>query len=172
MRMVTVVLPVIMALLTLTACVSRAGPAAMPTISSLPSRSPVAGDCDASDIAVTGDPTQKPVVEVPTDCAPPTTLLARDLTVGDGTQAVHGSDLEVAYVMIAWTGGVVLDTTWSGDSSWPLSVTNLGDSGWHQGLLGIREGGRRLFVVPPDPDLNETGTGDTIVYVVDAMAVS
>jgi peptidylprolyl isomerase len=172
MRIVSVVLPVIMALLALTGCVSRVGPAAAPAVSPLPSRSTVTGECDASDIEVTGDLDEKPVVTVPTDCSPPTTLLAKDLTVGDGEQAVRGSDLEVAYVMIAWTGGVVLDTTWSGDSSWPLSVTNLGDSGWRQGLLGMREGGRRLFVVPPDPDLNETGTGDTIVYVVDAMAVS
>lgn len=172
MRMVNVVLPVTMALLTITGCVSRVGPAAAPAVSPLPSRSTVTGECDAFDIEVTGELDEKPVVTVPTDCSPPTTLLAEDLTVGDGEQATRGSNLEVAYVMVAWTGGVVLDTTWSGDSSWPLSVTNLGDSGWRQGLLGMREGGRRLFVVPPDPDLNETGTGDTIVYVVDAMAVS
>jgi peptidylprolyl isomerase len=172
MRIVTVVLPVTMALLALTGCVSRVGPTAAPAPPTPPSRSTVSGECDASDIKVTGDPGGKPVVTVPTDCAPPTILLARDLKIGDGEQAVRGSDLEVAYVMIAWTNGVVLDTTWSGDSAWPLSVTNLGDNGWRQGLLGMREGGRRLFVVPPDPDLNETGTGDTIVYVVDAMAVS
>lgn len=172
MRIVSVVLPVTMALLTLTGCVSRTGPAVTPAVSPLPSRSATPGECDASDITVTGGLDEKPVVTVPTDCTPPTTLLARDLAVGDGEQAVRGSDLEVAYVMIAWTNGVVLDTTWSGDSTWPLSVANLGDNGWRQGLLGMREGGRRLFVVPPDPDLNETGTGDTIVYVVDAMAVS
>ena len=78
---VTVVLPLVVALLTLTGCVSRVGP---PAVSPLPSRSQVPGECDATDIEVAGDINEKPVVTVPTGCTPPTIALARDLTVGHG----------------------------------------------------------------------------------------
>lgn len=162
MRIVTVVLPLVVALLTLTGCVSRVGP---PAVSPLPSRSQVPGECDATDIEVAGDINEKPVVTVPTGCTPPTIALARDLTVGHGEQAVRGSDVVLGYVMVAWTGGVV-ESTWSGDTSSSVTVTNLGDAGWQEGMLGIREGGRRLFVTPPDPDL-----GGVVVYVLDAFEV-
>ncbi|HEX6352764.1 FKBP-type peptidyl-prolyl cis-trans isomerase [Actinophytocola sp.] len=164
-----------MTFLTLTGCVSRVGPAAVPEMSTLPSRGPVAGECATTDIEVTGGLDEKPEVTLPTDCAPPTTLLARDLTVGTGRQAVRGSNLEVNYVMITWSDGLVLDSTWAGNDSLPLSMTDLGRSGWidgwDEGVLGIREGGRRLFVVPRDPDPDGTGPGDTLVYVVDATRV-
>jgi peptidylprolyl isomerase len=167
MRIVTLVLPVTMALLTLTGCVSRAAP----TVAPPPSLSPVASECDASDIEVTGDIDEKPVVTLPTDCDPPTTLLGVDLIEGEGPQAVRGTDMEVAYVMIAWTDSVQVDTTWSGQRNNPIAVTNLGDTGWGEGMLGMREGGRRLIVMPQDPSLTETGDAVTIVYVVDATTV-
>ena len=169
MRIVTVVLPVAMALLVLSACVSRVAPTADPSV--LPSRSPVPGECAATDIDVTGRADEKPVVRVPTDCAAPTTALGRDLTVGRGEQAVRGCDLEVAYVMVAWTGGVVVESTWAGTTSSSVTVTDLGDAGWQEGMLGIREGGRRLFVAPPDASRGETGAGETVIYVLDAIRV-
>jgi peptidylprolyl isomerase len=175
MRIVTRVLPVVVTFLTLTGCVSRVGPAAAPPVPTLPSRSPVAGECATTDIGVAGDLDQKPQVTLPADCVPPTTLLVRDLTVGAGEQAVLGSDLEVSYVMVTWSDGVTLDSTWAGDDSVPLAVTDLGRSGWihgwDEGVLGIREGGRRLFVVPPETDRDGSGPGDTLVYVVDATRV-
>jgi peptidylprolyl isomerase len=175
MRIVSVVLPVVLALLTLAGCVSRVGPAAAPPVSQLPSRSSVTGECDATDITATGALDEKPVVTLPTDCDPPTSLLAEDLVVGTGAQALEGADLEVNYVMIAWSNGVELDRTGYGTGGLPLSVADLGDSGWihgwDEGLLGIREGGRRLFVVPPDQERGATANADTLVFVVDAVTV-
>ena len=130
------------------------------------------GECDATDIEATGEFDEKPMVTLPTDCDPPSTFLALDLIEGDGPQAVRGSDLQVAYVMIAWTGDLEVDTTWSGRRKNPLAVTDLDSTSWGKGMLGMREGGRRLFVLPANPTLTETGRGVTIVYVVDATAVS
>lgn len=175
MRIVTRVLPVLMALLTLPGCVSRVGPALVPAAEQPPASSPVAEECDTTDIKVAGEPGEKPVVTLPTDCDPPTILLARDLTVGTGEQAVTGADLDVGYVMITWSDGTALDSTWSGNDNLPVSLTDLGHSqwinGWDEGLLGIREGGRRLLVVPPEADRDEAASGDPLVYVVDAVRV-
>lgn len=167
MRIVTVVLPVV--LLALAGCVSRVGP---PADAGLPTRGPLPGECATTDLEVTGGTDEKPVVTVPTDCAPPTTALARDLTVGHGEPAARGADVEVAYVMLAWTDGVVVESTWSGNTSSSVTVTDLGDAGWQKGLLGIREGGRRLFIAPPDNTSSETTATETVIYVLDALRVN
>jgi peptidylprolyl isomerase len=177
MRIVSRVLVAALTLVVVTGCVSRTGPAVIPAASQPPSESPVAGECATTDVAVTGDPGGTPSVRVPADCAPPTTLLARDLTRGDGPQAVAGSDLEVSYVLVTWSDGEVLDSTWYAGESLPTRVDDLGRGelvrGWNEGLPGIREGGRRLLVVPPATGLaDESGDGDTLIFVVDAVRVS
>ncbi len=181
MRIVSRILALSLAFLALAACVSRVGPAAAPPVSTPPSVSPVAGECDTADIEVAGSFGAEPVVTLPTGCAPPTRLLARDLIVGDGREAGVGADIDVGYVMVTWSDGKKLDSSWSGGENLPFPVENLGRasviSGWNEGLPGIREGGRRLVVVPPEPSYGEAGSGevpgtDTLVFVVDALTVT
>ena len=47
--------------------------------------------------------------------------------------------------------------------------------GWNEGLLGMKQGGRRLLVVPPDKGYGQGGNGirpgETLVFVVDAVQV-
>lgn len=180
MRIVCRILALVMVLASLTACVSRTGPAAAPTVSQPPTRSPVSGECDTADIDVTGSLAEEPVVKLPTGCAPPSTLVARDLIVGTGPQAVVGTDLDVGYVLVTWSDGKELDSSWSAGENLPFPVENLGKaeviSGWNDGLPGMREGGRRILVVPPDHAYGEVGSGevagtDTLVFVVDALDV-
>ena len=79
--------------------------------------------------------------------------------------------------MVTWSDGKELDSTWSRGENLPFAgATNLGRAsvvrGWDEGLPGIREGGRRLIVVPPDArTAGESASGDTLVYVVDAVSV-
>jgi peptidylprolyl isomerase len=159
----------------LTACVSRSGPDVLPASAQPPSSSPMAGECDTTDIDVTGELAEAPKVILPRDCAPPTILLARDVVRGAGPQAVDGTSLEVSYVLVIWSSGTVLDSTWYAGESLPAPVRDLGHGelvrGWDDGLPGIREGGRRLIVVPPSQDGGEPG-GDTLVYVIDALSVT
>jgi peptidylprolyl isomerase len=159
----------------LTACVTRTGPDVLTASEQPPVNSPVTGECDSSDISVTEDLDQAPTVTVPRDCTAPTTLLARDVVRGDGPQAVAGTSLEVSYVLVLWSSGTVLDSTWYAGESLPARVRDLGRGklvrGWDEGLPGIREGGRRLIVVPPAQDGGEP-EGDTLVYVVDALSVT
>ncbi|MFC4857530.1 FKBP-type peptidyl-prolyl cis-trans isomerase [Actinophytocola glycyrrhizae] len=112
---------------------------------------------------------------MPRDCASPSILLAQDVVRGAGPQAVAGTSLQVSYVLVLWTSGTVLDSTWYAGESLPANVEDLGSRplvrGWDEGLPGIREGGRRLIVVPPAQDGGER-VGDTLVYVVDALSVT
>lgn len=180
MRIVSRVLVAALTLSAVTGCVSRTGPALIPLASQPPTSSSVAGECATTDIEVTGALGAAPTVVVPTDCAPPTTLLVQDLVRGEGRQAVVGSDIEVGYVLVTWSRGEVLDTTWAGSENLPMAVQNLGHAsvigGWNEGIPGIREGGRRLIVVPPGVVRDRPGPGgtedaDTLVFVVDAVAV-
>jgi peptidylprolyl isomerase len=177
MRIVSRFLAVVVVLLTITACVSRSGSAIPPLSAPPPERSPVFGECDTNDITVGGVLGAEPTITLPTGCTAPTVLLTRDVEVGHGRRAGQGANLSVAYVMITWSDGVKVDSSWSAGENLPFDVENLGRAnvinGWNEGLLGIRAGGRRLIVVPPaTASGDEGGATDTLVFVIDALVVS
>jgi peptidylprolyl isomerase len=179
MRIVSRVLTAAVTLAAVTGCVSRTGPAVIQAASQPPASSSVDGECATTDIEVTGAVGAAPKVVVPTGCAPPTSLLVQDLVRGDGPQAVVGSDIEIGYVLVTWTRNEVLDTTWSGADNLPMQVEDLGHApvigGWNEAIPGMRVGGRRLIVVPAGYGRFYSGGiegADTLVYVVDAVAVT
>jgi peptidylprolyl isomerase len=51
-------------------------------------------------------------------------------------------------------------------------------AGWQQGIPGMKEGGRRLLVIPPDLGYGSQGAGgaigpnETLIFVVDLVKVS
>ena len=109
----------------------------------------------------------------------PKTLVIKDLVVGTGPEAKAGSNLSVNYVGKAWSTGKEFDSSWSRGTT--FSFTKLGDApvikGWNQGLIGIKQGGRRELTIPADLAYGATGQGDikggeTLVFVVDAVSVS
>ena len=109
---------------------------------------------------------------------PPTTLESTDITVGEGAQAGHGSTVDVHYVGVAFSSGEEFDASWNRGA--PLSF-RLGAgqviSGWDQGVLGMRVGGRRKLVIPPDLAYGDRGAGgaikpgETLIFVCDLVAV-
>lgn len=148
-----------------------------PTSHAKPSRKP--GECTADDITVEGSYGSKPTVTIPQDCDAPSTLLTKDLKVGNGPEATEGSTLRVRYQLVVWSSGEVVDGNFGGGQ--PLPVRNLGEAqlieGWNKGLVGIKEGGRRLLVVPPQLAYGQQGKGqavgpnETLVFVIDAVSV-
>ena len=126
--------------------------------------------------AVSGDKGSKPNISAPTGAAP-TTLQKQDVIVGNGKEAVATSTLEVHYTLMAWSTKAIVESSWdSGRSAtFPLSGVI---AGWQQGIPGMKEGGRRLLVIPPDLGYGATGAGasigpnETLVFVVDLIKVS
>lgn len=134
--------------------------------------------CTADDIEVAGGFGENPEVTLPDDCSPPTELLSKDLVAGDGPVAEAGSTLVTDYQLVTWSDGMVLDSSF--DRGQPFPLENLGNApvidGWNEGLVGIKQGTRRLLVVPPDKGYGQGGNGiqpdETLVFVVDAVEVT
>ncbi|GAA3841203.1 MULTISPECIES: FKBP-type peptidyl-prolyl cis-trans isomerase [Amycolatopsis] len=136
-----------------------------------------AHECTADDITVTGDFGAKPTITIPDTCSAPTRLLTKDLKPGTGATAHAGSTLQMDYDLVTWSDKVDQQNSFG---SAPFSFA-LGEGtaipGWDQGLEGIKQGGRRLLVIPPDLGYGARGNGpikpnETLVFVVDAVQVA
>lgn len=120
----------------------------------------------------------KPTVAVPAG-PPPKELQKNDLVVGTGPAVNAGANVIVNYVGVAWSTKKEFDSSWSRS---PFSVENVGQAsviaGWNEGLIGMKEGGRRQLVIPPDkaygasPQGPNIGANETLVFVVDAVKVT
>ena len=124
---------------------------------------------------VGGSKGSKPSITAPAGQAP-STLLSNDIFVGSGKEAVATSTLEVHYTLMAWSTGQVVESSWDRGqtATFPLSGVI---AGWQQGIPGMKEGGRRLLVIPPDLGYGAQGSGgaigpnETLVFVVDLVSV-
>ena len=124
---------------------------------------------------VSGSKGGKPSISAPAGQAP-ATLLSNDIFVGSGKEAVATSTLEVHYTLMAWSTGQVVESSWDRGqtATFPLSGVI---AGWQQGIPGMKEGGRRLLVIPPDLGYGAQGSGgaigpnETLVFVVDLVSV-
>ncbi|SFQ50227.1 peptidylprolyl isomerase [Amycolatopsis arida] len=134
-------------------------------------------ECTADDIQVTGEFGQKPEITIPENCAPPKTLLTRDLVEGTGPAAEPGDTLRMNYALVTWSNGQMLENSFDRNQPYPV-VLGQGDviAGWDEGLVGIKQSGRRLLVVPPDKGYgHQQGhelQHETLVFVVDAVQVT
>ena len=125
---------------------------------------------------VAGDKGSKPTIAAPVG-NPPSTLQSKDIIEGNGKEAVATSVLEVHYTLMAWSSGTLVESSWdSGQTAtFPLSGVI---AGWQQGIPGMKEGGRRLLVIPPDLGYGSQGAGgaigpnETLIFVVDLVKVS
>jgi peptidylprolyl isomerase len=106
-------------------------------------------------------------------------LQYRDIKEGDGPQALVGSKVVIDYIGWRLPDGLRFDTSWkTGVSSRPLDspLANLIE-GWQQGVPGMKVGGIRKLVVPPDLAYGARGHGDdippnaTLVFEIELLAV-
>lgn len=124
-------------------------------------------------ISVSNKPGVEPTVGKPQGDAP-TTLISRDIIVGTGDAVVATSTLTVHYQLISWKSGEILQSSWkSKPIDFPLNGVI---AGWQQGMPGMKVGGRRLLVIPPELAYGAAGSGpigpnETLAFVVDLVGL-
>lgn len=116
----------------------------------------------------------KPEIDFPAGPAP-TTLQVSDLTVGEGAEAAPGATVLVHYVGVDFESGEEFDASWNRGEPIEFPLRGL-IKGWQEGIPGMKVGGRRQLVVPPDLAYGPEGgghqlSGRTLIFVIDLLAV-
>ena len=119
--------------------------------------------------------TTKPEIEFP-EGPPPTELVITDLVVGDGDEASPGATVDVHYVGIEFDTGEEFDSSWNRGESISFPLRGL-IAGWQDGIPGMRVGGRRQLVIPPEQAYGPAGSGHrlsgkTLIFVIDLLGVA
>jgi peptidylprolyl isomerase len=151
------------------------------------------GDDDSSTTSATGDETApakqsespaesskektKPKVTVPNG-APPKQLVTKDLETGAGPAAKAGDEVTVQYVGVGYDSKKEFDSSWSRSEPFTFALgSGAVIPGWEQGIEGMKAGGRRELVIPPDLAYGPAGSppvigkNETLIFVVDLEAV-
>ena len=171
----------ILSLLALTAAVAVAGCGGSSKASGIVA-APSAGATQAS-VPTTPKPppalAKKPTVTVPTGPAP-AKLVTKDLVVGTGQTVKAGQTVTVNYVGVLYKGGKQFDASWNDGSGQPVQFSLAGGviKGWTEGIPGMRVGGRRELIIPPNLAYGKKGSppkippNSTLVFVIDLHAAS
>jgi len=134
----------------------------------------------AADLAadISTDLTDTPAIATPSG-DPPAELETVDIVKGKGKAAKKGDVVDVQYVGNSWSTGQQFDASWDRGTqpfTFPLGAGQV-IPGWDQGVAGMKEGGRRLLVIPSElaygdqSPSQEIGPGETLVFVVDLKGI-
>jgi peptidylprolyl isomerase len=120
---------------------------------------------------------KKPAIAKPPG-DPPAKLVERDVVKGKGKAAKAGETVAVQYVGTSWSTGEQFDASWDRGQpfSFPLGAGQV-IPGWDEGVAGMKVGGRRVLVIPPDLAYGDQpppgiAPGETLVFVVDLKKIS
>ncbi|WP_430591707.1 FKBP-type peptidyl-prolyl cis-trans isomerase [Humidisolicoccus flavus] len=116
----------------------------------------------------------RPEIDAPEGEAP-AELVIRDITVGDGDEAVAGATVNVHYLGVEFDSGAEFDASWNRGQSIEFPLRGL-IAGWQEGIPGMRVGGRRELTIPPHLAYGPAGgghqlSGKTLIFVIDLLAV-
>jgi peptidylprolyl isomerase len=133
---------------------------------------------ESSSSTTTESLTEKPKVTVPSG-PPPKKLEIKELHKGSGAEAKAGKEVVVQYVGVNYKNGKEFDSSWSRNEPFPLTL-GAGSviPGWEQGIEGMKVGGRRELIIPPELAYGEAGAppaigpNETLVFVIDLLEVN
>ena len=116
----------------------------------------------------------KPEIDIPAG-EPPTELQSTDVVVGQGAEAAPGATVTVHYLGVEFDTGEQFDSSWDRGEPVEFPLARL-IPGWQQGIPGMKVGGRRQLVVPPELAYGSAGgghrlSGKTLVFVIDLVDV-
>ena len=99
-------------------------------------------------------------------------LQITDDVEGDGDEVTAEDTVTVHYVGVAATSGETFDSSWEGGepATFPLSGVI---AGWTEGMVGMKEGGRRTLVIPAELAYGDEGPapGDSLVFTIDLVDI-
>ena len=105
----------------------------------------------------------------------PTELTIIDDVVGDGAEATAGAVCKVHYLGGDYETGDEFDSSWGRGESSEFPLGRL-IRGWQEGIPGMKVGGRRTLICPPEYAYGPAGAGHhlsgrTLVFVIDLLGV-
>ena len=117
----------------------------------------------------------KPQIEFP-EGPPPAELTVKDLVVGEGAEATAGAVVDVHYVGVEYDTGEEFDSSWDRGESISFPLRGL-IQGWQDGIPGMRVGGRRQLIIPPEQAYGPAGgghrlSGKTLIFVIDLLGTA
>jgi peptidylprolyl isomerase len=141
---------------------------------STPTETPTVAPANVDEIVagVSKNTKKKPKIVKPQG-DPPTELVIKDIVKGKGPKAKAGDTLTMQYVGVSWSTGEQFDASWDRGQPFPFQLgAHMVIPGWDQGMVGMRKGGRRLLIIPPDLGYGPQGSGpigpnETLVFAVD-----
>ena len=83
--------------------------------------------------------------------APPKKLESKEIVEGSGAEAKSGDEVTVQYVGVDYENGQEFDSSWSRNEPFTFTL-GAGEviPGWDQGVEGMKVGGRRELIIPPN----------------------
>jgi peptidylprolyl isomerase len=120
----------------------------------------------------------KPKVTVPSG-APPKKLEIKEIEEGSGAEAKAGDEVTVQYVGVGYESEEEFDSSWSRNEPFAFGL-GAGQviPGWDQGVEGMKVGGRRELIIPPELAYGPAGSppaigpNETLIFVIDLLAVN
>ena len=127
---------------------------------------------------ISEDLEEKPSIPAPSG-EPPAELQSVDIVEGKGRAAAEGENVKVQYVGVNWSDGAEFDASWNSGQAFEFTLgTGNVIPGWDEGVQGMKPGGRRMLVIPPDKAYGPAGSppaiapNETLVFVVDLVSVT
>jgi len=119
---------------------------------------------------------EKPEIDFPGG-EPPADLQITDVWEGTGPEAKAGDRVQVHYVGVAYSTGEEFDASWNRGEPLEFQL-GIGQviAGWDQGVQGMKVGGRRQLIIPPDMAYGDRGAGrsiapgETLIFVCDLVS--
>jgi peptidylprolyl isomerase len=104
---------------------------------------------------------ERPEIEPMMEPAP-SVLTAKDMVIGDGAEAPANSVVNVHYLGVDYETGEEFDSSWGRGESIEFPLNRL-IKGWQEGIPGMKVGGRRMLICPPEMAPTDVGAALALV---------